>query len=70
MTKRQVHRIYDTSGYFADGGAGGYARAYQRCVDSSPKGMYCETSVEYAVNARGIARVAAKTWRESCVAAD
>jgi|RhiMetdeSRZDD1v2_1073273.scaffolds.fasta_scaffold15004_14 hypothetical protein len=31
MTKKRVHRIFDTRGWFADGGAGGYSRAYLSC---------------------------------------
>lgn len=31
MTKRRVHRIFDTRGWFADGGAGGYSRVYRSC---------------------------------------
>jgi hypothetical protein len=31
MTKARVHRIFDTRGRFADGGAGGYSRVYRSC---------------------------------------
>ena len=31
MTKKRVHRIFDTRGWGADGGAGGYSRAYPSC---------------------------------------
>jgi hypothetical protein len=31
MKKSRVHRIFDTSGRFADGGAGGYSRVYSSC---------------------------------------
>jgi hypothetical protein len=31
MTKKRVHRIFDTRGWFADGGGGGYSRAYLSC---------------------------------------
>jgi hypothetical protein len=31
MTKARVHRIFDTSGRFFDGHAGGYTRRYNPC---------------------------------------
>lgn len=32
MTKKRVHRIFDFSGHFVDGGAGGYVRGYRACA--------------------------------------
>jgi hypothetical protein len=31
MTKKRVHRIFDTRGWLADGSGGGYSRAYLSC---------------------------------------
>ena len=31
MTKKRVHRIFDTRGWFADGAGGGFSRAYLSC---------------------------------------
>jgi len=31
MTKKRVHRIFDTRGWLADGAGGGFSRAYLSC---------------------------------------
>jgi hypothetical protein len=31
MTPHQVARLFDTRGFFGDGGAGGYSRLYSQC---------------------------------------
>jgi len=56
MSKAGVHRLFDTRGVFADGGAGGYARAYPRCGNTTGRVI-----VEYAATASS-ARVANKKW--------
>jgi hypothetical protein len=58
MTKTRVHNRFDTTGTFADGGAGGYAREYPRC--HSDNGTVI---VEYADPPEGPGRVASKRWR-------
>ena len=58
MTKARVHAIFDTVGTFADGGAGGYARRYQRC--NSETGTVI---AEFAAPQTGAHRLARKEWR-------
>jgi hypothetical protein len=63
MRKARVHRIFDTRGFFLDGGAGGYAGAYWRC--KNPVGaanLYWAATIEYRVIAAGVHRVASKRW--------
>ncbi len=52
MTKKHVHRIFDTAGRFADGAAGGYTRGYRYCVAEPDRRVY----VSYAPR-RGAHRV-------------
>lgn len=55
MPKAHVHDLFDTRGRFADGGAGGYARAYHSCGSA-------EVSVEFEVTDSGVHRATWKTW--------
>lgn len=56
MHKWKVHQIFDTTGWFEDGFAGGYTRGYSACDG------HHVAYVSYEVDTNDVARVIEKRW--------
>jgi len=57
MTRERVHRIFDTRGWFAGGGAGGFEHGYRGCL---PRGHVAY--IAYVIHRHGPARLHSKRW--------
>jgi hypothetical protein len=56
----RVHAIFDTSGRFLDGGAGGFARRYRFCEGAADSARTSNFTIIYAAKRNGTTRVNTK----------
>ena len=63
---RRVHRIYDTHGWFIDGGAGGFARGYRFCPRARNLARAPNFKVIYQANVKDAEVVWIRVWLKYC----
>lgn len=63
---RRVHRIFDTRGWFIDGGAGGFVRGYKFCPQARRLAGARSFKIIYHANVKDLKVVWVRVWLKYC----